>query len=232
MDQEGPKMTIGSNSESAARLGTIIERIERIRADKKQCTLDEAQVVAEAKADGFFPPAIKAVIKIRAMKPHQRQEAEAILDTYLHAMGMADEPPLFRQIGRIGADITSRDSIVSAMEHLVPQDGSITIETKDGKPVKLTRDKDGTVTITDVLPPAPAPKGAKGSKVEGRRAPARPEPPAVDADGAEDLGREAYKANTPIIDNPFPYGDARRGRWDAGYRKESGGDGMGPDRDD
>lgn len=53
--------------------------------------------------------------------------------------------------------------------------------------------------------------------------------PDVDPDGAEALGRQAFKDNEPIIANPFPFGDGRRGRWDSGWRKESGTDGMGPD---
>lgn len=229
------RVTIGTNSESAGRLASFVERIERVRADKKQCVLDEAQIVAEAKADGFHGGAIKAVIKIRGMKPQERQESEMILDTYLHAMGMANEPPLFRQIARIGADIASRDSVVEAMKDLVPMDGSITVETKDGKPVRLSRDKDGNVSVVEVVEPPPAgkpPKGGKATTAGERRPPQRPEPPPVDAEGAEALGREAFKKNVPIIDNPFPFGDARRGRWDGGWRKESGGDGMGPDRDD
>lgn len=219
-------MNLGTNNEAAGRLASFIERIERLRAEKKQLSLDEGAVVAEAKSEGFDGGAIKAVIKIRGMKPHERQESEAILDTYLHAMGLAEEPPLFRQIGLIGADIASRDSVVEAMKALVPENGSITVETKDGRPVRLTRDRDGKVSVTEVQEPKPAatPAAARRAVVE------RPEAPDVDADGAEALGREAFRANTPIIQNPFPFADPRRGRWDAGWRRESGGDGMGPDR--
>jgi hypothetical protein len=52
----------------------------------------------------------------------------------------------------------------------------------------------------------------------------------VDGYGAELLGREAFKADEPIIKNPFPFGDERRPRWDEGWRKESGTDGMGPSK--
>lgn len=219
-------MTLGTNNEAAARLASFIQRIERVRAEKKQLGLDEGSILAEAKSAGYNGGALKAVLKIRGMKPHERQEAEAILDTYLHAMGMASEPPLFRRIGLLGADIASRDSVVEAMKALVPEMGSITVETKDGKPVRLAREKDGTVTVTDVVerPAGPTPEAGP------RPRPAKADVPDVDADGAEALGRMAFKANTAIIANPFPFGDARRGRWDAGWRKESGGDGMGPDR--
>jgi len=225
----GSRVTIGSNSEAAGRLAGFVERIERIRADKKQLTLDEAAVVAEAKSDGFHSGAIKAVVKIRTMKPQDRQESELILDTYLHAMGMANEPPLFRAIGQIGVDITSRDAVIESMKALVPENGSITVETKDGKPIRLTRDKDGTVTATEVNPPAPKEMPAAA---ESRTRPAAAPAPDVDAEGAEELGRQAFRDNKAIITNPFPFADSRRGRWDAGWRKESGGDGMGPDRGD
>jgi hypothetical protein len=43
------------------------------------------------------------------------------------------------------------------------------------------------------------------------------------------LGGEAFAANQPIIVNPFPFGDGRRAKWDLGWRKASGTDGMGPD---
>lgn len=231
MSNGDSRMTIGSNNESAAQLAAFIERIERIRADKKQCVADEGAVIAEAKASGFHGGAIKAVIKIRAMKPHERQESEAILDTYLHAMGMASEPPLFRQIGLLGADIASRDSVVEAMKHLVPNEGSITVQTKDGRPVRLTRDKDGVVHVAEVEEAKP-PKPGRGASQATARTDTRPEPPQATPDEAEELGRQAYKDNQPITANPFRYGHEQRGRWDAGWRKESGGDGMGPDRGD
>lgn len=221
-------MSLGSNNQAGARLADFIERIERVRAEKKQLALDESAILAEAKAEGYDPAPMRAVLKIRGMKPHERREAEGLLDTYLHAMGLANAPPLHRQIGQLGVDILSRDSVVEAMKQLVPESGSIIIETKDGKPVKLTRDKDGTVTEAEIVPPKPAATG--GPKT--RPAPVKADVPDVDAERAEALGREAFKANTAIIANPFPFGDARRGRWDAGWRKESGGDGMGPDRDD
>ena len=46
---------------------------------------------------------------------------------------------------------------------------------------------------------------------------------------AEELGAKAAREGRPIIDNPFSYGDARRARFDAGWRGASGKDGMGGD---
>lgn len=50
---------------------------------------------------------------------------------------------------------------------------------------------------------------------------------AVDLGAAELQGREAASTGAAVIENPFPFGDPRRPRWDAGWRAETGGDGMG-----
>jgi uncharacterized protein (UPF0335 family) len=218
-------MNIGHNTESGQRLQSFVERVERLRSEKKQITTDEAAVLAEAKADGYFPAAIKHVCKVRAMKPQDRQEAESIIDNYMHALGMEIDTPLFRHVSTMTVDRTSREAVIEALKAFVPDNGSIVVEA-GGKPVKLTRDQDGHVTVSDVI------EQPKRQDHTSTVTPNRPEPPSVDASGAEDLGRTAFKANEPIISNPFPFGDARRGRWDAGWRKESGGDGMGPDRGD
>ncbi|MEX0745696.1 MAG: ATP-binding protein [Phycisphaeraceae bacterium] len=47
------------------------------------------------------------------------------------------------------------------------------------------------------------------------------------ADDAAAAGSQAARDGKPIVDNPFPFGDARRARFDEGWRKESGSDGLG-----
>lgn len=49
----------------------------------------------------------------------------------------------------------------------------------------------------------------------------------VDIADAEELGRQAARDGRPVIDNPFPYADPRRAKFDEGWRKESEADGMG-----
>lgn len=220
---------MGQNTVSSEMLTSFVERVERIRADKKALADDEAAILAEAKAAGFLPAGIRAAVRIRAMKPHVRQEAEAILDTYLHALGMAEDTPLFRQVGLMSVDTASRESVIEALKAFVPDNGSIVIEA-GGKPVRLTRDEDGKVTVADVVdtPSPSASAAAPRPSAMREKAP----PPDVDDAGAEALGGTAFKANAPIITNPFPFGDARRPKWDAGWRKASGTDGMGPDGGD
>lgn len=84
------------------------------------------------------------------------------------------------------------------------------------------------VSASEVVEAAPKKTTPRAPQPETKREP----PPDVDADGAEALGRQFAKENRAIIDNPFPFGDTRRPRFDAGWRKETGSDGMGQEDDD
>ena len=50
---------------------------------------DLNDVFQEGKAVGYDPKIMKAVIKLRAMKPDDRREMEAVLDLYKSALGIA-----------------------------------------------------------------------------------------------------------------------------------------------
>lgn len=217
----------GKNTVSSEKLRAFVERIERIREEKKACADDEAAVLAEAKSDGFTPSAIRAVVKRRAMKPHDVQEAEATLDMYLHALGMATEPPLFRFAGLAAIDTAARDQVLERMAEFVPAAGlGHIVVSMGGQQVRLTRDAAGAVQMHEVEEPQPKP--FEEAPHRPRRAP-KADVPDVDEAGAEELGAEFARENRPVIDNPFPFGDARRARFDAGWRREAGSDGMGPD---
>lgn len=214
---------LGKNTIASEMLTSIVERVERIRADKKQLGLDEAQIMAEAKSGGLVPAVIKYVIKVRTMKPHDRQETESLRDIYLHAMGMDQEPPLFRAVGLIDIDINAKEQVVEAMKKFVPAGGEIIVKV-GGVSERIWRDKAGDVFNETVVerPPSEKPDG------KTPRAAKAPVPDTDDA-GAIALGRQAARDNRPIIENPFPFGDTRRARFDEGWREESGGDGMGSD---
>ncbi len=220
----------GKNTIGAEQLRNYIERIERLREQKKTLTQEENAIKAEAKAEGFTVAAMNYCIKVRAMKPHDRQESEAMRDMYLHALGMDTEPPLFRAAGLASIDTTVREQVMERMSEFVPAHGKgdITVN-MGGKKVRLSRDKDGKVIESDV--PDMQPVNLKKPRKSDVEMPSV-EVPDVDADGAEELGKEYARDNRPVIDNPFPFGDPRRARFDEGWRKQTGGDGMGPDEDD
>jgi uncharacterized protein (UPF0335 family) len=76
---------------AATQLRAFIERIERMEQEKKTISDDIRDIYSEAKSCGFDGKALKAVIRLRKIDADARAEQEAILDTYLAALGMLSE---------------------------------------------------------------------------------------------------------------------------------------------
>ncbi len=69
-------------------LKAFVERIERLEEEKKALSDDLRDVYAEAKATGFDVKALRTIIRMRKEDNDERKEHEAILETYLLALGM------------------------------------------------------------------------------------------------------------------------------------------------
>src|SRR5215469_14831890 len=69
------------------QLKAFVERIERLEEEKKAIADDVRDVYAEAKGNGFDVKALRAVVRLRKQDVNERKEQEAILETYLHALG-------------------------------------------------------------------------------------------------------------------------------------------------
>ena len=70
------------------QLKSIVERVEKLEEEKKAISEDIRDVFAEAKGNGFDVKALRAIIRMRKEEPDKRAEHEAILETYMHALGM------------------------------------------------------------------------------------------------------------------------------------------------
>ncbi|WP_417458971.1 DUF2312 domain-containing protein [Kordiimonas sp.] len=68
------------------QLRSFVERIERLEEEKKGIAEDIKEVYAGAKAVGFDVKILRQVIRVRKMDQADRQEQEALLDVYLHAI--------------------------------------------------------------------------------------------------------------------------------------------------
>ncbi len=79
---------MGGGSVAADELRLLIERAERLAEEKKGIADDEKDVFAEAKGRGYDPKAIRRIIAIRKKNKEDYREEEAILETYLAALGM------------------------------------------------------------------------------------------------------------------------------------------------
>ena len=78
----------GSAGVARDQLKTIIERLEKLEEEKAAIAGDIKEVYAEAKANGFDTKTLRQVVRIRKQDSAERQEQEALLDLYLHALGM------------------------------------------------------------------------------------------------------------------------------------------------
>ena len=70
------------------RLRLLIERIETLEGEKRGIAEDIKDVYSEAKATGYDAKILRAVIRLRRMKPDDRAEYQAVLDTYMAALGI------------------------------------------------------------------------------------------------------------------------------------------------
>ena len=74
---------------SAAQLKSIIDRVERLEEEKKGISEDIKEIYAEAKGNGYDPKIIRAIVRLRKLSEGDRAEQDALMDTYLSALGMA-----------------------------------------------------------------------------------------------------------------------------------------------
>jgi uncharacterized protein (UPF0335 family) len=77
-----------TGGDAGARLRSIIERVERLEEEKAALAEDIREVYSEAKGNGYDVKILRQIVRLRKMDSGDRQEQEAILDTYKAALGM------------------------------------------------------------------------------------------------------------------------------------------------
>lgn len=78
-----------SDNVSGDELKLLIERIERLEENIQDVKDDRKDVYAEVKSRGYDPKTVRAIVALRKIKPEDRQNAEALLETYKQALGLA-----------------------------------------------------------------------------------------------------------------------------------------------
>ena len=73
------------------QLREYIDQIERLEEDKAALHEDIKDKYGEAKSLGFDSKILRKVIRLRKQSADARREEDAILDVYLHALGMLEE---------------------------------------------------------------------------------------------------------------------------------------------
>jgi uncharacterized protein (UPF0335 family) len=83
-------MTVGHNSGEAFavdKLRSLVDRVERINSEIADLNLDKSEIFKGAKNDGFDPAIVKKVVAIRAKDPEKVAEQDALVATYMAALG-------------------------------------------------------------------------------------------------------------------------------------------------
>ena len=79
---------------AAEQLQSIIRRIENLEESKAEIVADIRDVYTEAKLNGFDPKIIRQIVRLRKLDKAEREEQEALLDLYTHALGMTADADL------------------------------------------------------------------------------------------------------------------------------------------
>ncbi len=69
------------------KLKQTVAKIEKLEEEKKEVAEQIKDVYAEAKSMGYDVKALRSLVRLRRMDPQERDEAQAILETYMLATG-------------------------------------------------------------------------------------------------------------------------------------------------
>lgn len=93
MSGAGHNSGVDAHGIARDQLRAFVQRIERLDEEAKALNDDRKDVYGEAKGCGFDVKILKRIIAIRRQDRDQRLEEEAILETYMQALGMIDLLP-------------------------------------------------------------------------------------------------------------------------------------------
>lgn len=154
MSEPETKTGVGKGTVAGKELTGIISEIELVRDRKKQIGDQEKEIFAAAKAKGYDPKTIRRILTLRGQDQKKREEAEALYDSYMHAIGMAEDLPLFRAVGLMGVDVTISEQVIEALSLLVPTAGEIVVKVGAAR-LRLFRDKDGEAHVEEAIESKP-----------------------------------------------------------------------------
>ena len=75
------------------QLRQFVEQIERLEEEKKATAGDIRDKYLEAKSTGFDVKVLRKIISLRKKPKAELDEENAVLETYMHALGMLDDGP-------------------------------------------------------------------------------------------------------------------------------------------
>lgn len=79
---------------AADRLKSIIDRIEKLEEERKNLQSDIKAIYTEAKSAGFDTKVLRMLIAARKKDQAEWEEQQALLETYMKALGQLADTPL------------------------------------------------------------------------------------------------------------------------------------------
>ena len=86
LDPDGSAHVALTNA-AKAKLKQTVAKIEKLEEEKKEVAEQIKDVYQEAKSMGYDVKALRALVRLRRMDRQEREEAQAILETYMLATG-------------------------------------------------------------------------------------------------------------------------------------------------
>jgi len=78
------------------QLNSIVQRIEKLEDERDELRLSIKDIYTEAKSLGFDVKVLKKVVAMRKQDTEKRQYEQAMIDSYMAALGMLADTPLGR----------------------------------------------------------------------------------------------------------------------------------------
>ena len=211
-------MNAGLQQHKQRELRLFVERVERVEELIRQHNADRKAIYAEAASAGFGVNVIREVVRLRKIDKPEREEFEAVLATYLHALGMAEEPPLFRHFGLMTADALTREGALAAFAAVLPEGADIIVRPGAGEAFRLWRDSDGVAHVAGYEETGgPATESGAKSAGEGE-AGARAHTARMSRKKAREWGVRSGLNHSAEL-NPFPVGSVYRTECDQGWNE-------------
>lgn len=89
-------------------LRELVQRIENLQQQQRELGADIRDLLAEAKSKGYVPAIIRKVLAIRKKTKAEHEAEEAVISSYLHALGMDGTP--------LGDYIKAQDRVLEPAE--------------------------------------------------------------------------------------------------------------------
>lgn len=104
----------GTGHNANGKLQSIVDRIESVEATIKEHRDEIKEIFEEAKSDGLEVKIIRNVLRLRKQDAETRERELAMLDTYMHALGMLSDTPLGKAaIERAGDELDVRKTVLN-----------------------------------------------------------------------------------------------------------------------